>query len=345
MEVTRVESLRVGVVGAGWVAQDRYLPVLAKSDNARLVGVADPNKARGSEVAEQYGVGSFSGHLDLLDAGLDLLFVCTSPWSHAEIAMDAAKFGVDVMTEKPMAVGRESAAAMVDTAGENGTLLAVSHNFLFSRSMRKALRMTSEGRIGRVRHVQAFQASSPARRLPVWYPELPGGLFYDESPHMMYLLEAFLGNLTLRSAWASPGSDGDHTHERLEAQFQGGDDVTATLTMVFSAPVSEWFLTIIGTEGILTVDVFRDICIRIPPDGSHSARDILGTSIHALSGHLLGTVNTGTRIFGKRQFWGHDMLIGGVLRAAQDSSAAPITGADGARVVNNIEDVLDAVGR
>ncbi|MEA3503464.1 MAG: Gfo/Idh/MocA family oxidoreductase, partial [Actinomycetota bacterium] len=102
-----MQPLRVGVVGTGWVAQDRYLPVLARSGGAHLVGVADHNSVRVGEVAERYGVESSSGHLELLDKGLDLLFVCTSPWSHAEITMDAATAGVDVMTEKPMAVGRE----------------------------------------------------------------------------------------------------------------------------------------------------------------------------------------------------------------------------------------------
>ncbi len=114
---------------------------------------------------------------------------------------------------------------------------------------------------------------------------------------------------------------------------------------MFSAPVSEWFLTVIGTRGILNIDVFRDICVFVPPDGAHSARDILGTSAHAIGGHLMGTVSTGTRILGKRQFWGHEVLIEGVLRSARDRSAPPITGADGARIVNNMEDVLEAVER
>lgn len=340
-----MQALRVGVVGTGWVATDRYLPVLARAESAQLVGVADRNEPRAAAVAQDYEVDHFASHGDLLGAGLDLLFVCTSPWSHAEITVDAANAGVNVMTEKPMAVGREAVARMVSAARANRTLLAVSHNFLFSRSMRKALRMVRAGRLGRIRHVQAFQASSPARRLPDWYSELPGGLFYDEAPHMMYLLEAFLGDLSLRSAWASQEGGDDPTFERLESQFQGDDDTTATLTMVFSAPVSEWFLTVIGTEGILAIDVFRDICVYVPPDGSHSARDILGTSAHAVGGHLIGTVTTGSRILGKRQFWGHDALIFRVLSAAQTAAAAPVTGDDGARIVNNMEDILELVER
>ncbi len=335
-------TVRVGVVGTGWVACDRYLPAL-RHQNVELVGVADRNADRAAPVAKRYRTTAYRSHSELLDAGLDALFVCTSPWGHSEIAIDAANHGVHVMSEKPMAVGRDDAQAMVRAAEETGTKLAVSHNFLFSRSMMKAFDLVGSGRVGRIRHVYAVQMSSPSRRLPHWYPDLPGGLFYDEAPHMMYLLEAFLGPMTIHDAWASTNREKGGELEKLEARFAGSDDVSGTLTMVFSAPVSEWLITIVGTKGVVSIDVFRDICIYVPPDGCHSARDILTTSLHAVVGHLRGTLSTGFRVVSHRQFWGHDVLINGFLEAVRGDIEPPVTGRDGARIVGYMEDVLDAL--
>lgn len=334
-----MNELRVGVVGSGWVATDRYLPVLARLDGVRIVGIADRNLERARTLAARYDTSAHAEAADLPAAGAEVLFVCTPPHSHARVAIDALNEGINVFVEKPMSMNLAEAQAMIDAAAANGVRLGVSHNLIFSRSGSAALRKVRSGELGDLVHVLAVQLSSPSRRLPHWYPELPGGLFFDEAPHMVYLLDALVGSLTLENVWSKQGGD-SRTIGTLGANFSGDAGVRADLTMVFEAPVSEWFIAAICEKGTAVLDLFRDILFVIPPDGEHKAPQILRTSLFGLLGHGLGTINTGARYLAKRQFWGHDVLISDFIESVRENRPPSITGVDGAKVVATMTEML-----
>jgi predicted dehydrogenase len=335
-----VAELKVGVVGSGWVATDRYLPVLQRLDQVTIVGVADRNHDRARAVANHNETTAFGDARDLIDIRPDVVFVCTSPFSHASIAIAAMDNGIDVFVEKPMALDNAQSTEMVTVAHDTGRKLGVSHNQLFSRSVSSVRRRIASGKLGEVRHVLALQASSPNRRLPHWYPELRGGLFFDEAPHMVYLLDALLGGFEVDHAW----SEGNGSLTSLGADLIGGSGIRGQLTMMFDAPVSEWFLTVVCDGGVAVIDLFRDIQFVIPPDGGHRPHQILRSSLAGLMGHGVGTVNTGARYLARRQFWGHDVIIADFLDAVRQDRTPAVTGEDGARVVAKMIDILDAAG-
>jgi scyllo-inositol 2-dehydrogenase (NADP+) len=338
-----VDELSVGVVGSGWVAADRYLPVLGRLEGVRIVGIADRNLERARKLAAEYDTVAHAEATDLHAAGADVLFVCTPPFSHAPVAIAAMKEEINVFVEKPMAMNLGETQEMIDTAEANGVRLGVSHNLIFSRSGSTALRKVRSGELGGVVHVLAVQLSSPRRRLPHWYPDLPGGLFFDEAPHMIYLLDALVGNLRLENAWSKRDAD-SRTIDRLGATFSGESGVRAELTMLFEAPVSEWFIAVICEKGTAVLDLFRDILFVIPPDGEHKASQILRTSLFGLLGHGLGTINTGARYLAKRQFWGHDVLISDFIQSIREKRPPAITGVDGARVLATMTEMLSSLG-
>lgn len=334
--------MKVALVGAGWVATDRYLPILSRLRGVEIVGIVDRHHDRARHVAERFNSQGFLSVEEALDLRPDVLFVCTSPFSHAEIAEKAMHSGVHVFVEKPMAIDVQQAKGLVDSAQEFGVLLGVSHNLLFSRSVRAALDRIESGVLGEIRHLIAVQASSAARRLPHWYSDLPGGLFFDEAPHMIYLLERFAGGLRLEHAWARQKGPSD-SYSALSAGFVGVDGQRAELTMIFDSPVSEWFISVVCEKGVEVIDLFRDIEFLIPPDGQHHPRQILRTSIAGLLGHGTGTVTTGIRYLTRRQFWGHDLIIGDFLDAVRTGRPPAVTGRDGARVVGLMTEVIAAI--
>lgn len=338
-----MSELRVGVVGAGWVAGARYVPVLRRLSEIDVVGIADRHPDRANTLAQTCNARAFGTVGELLDAGLDAAFICTSPFSHADLARSAISRGIHVLTEKPMAMNPVECREMVAAAKAAGVKLGVSHNFLFSRSMQRALLLLREGALGELEYVTAFQASSPLRRLPHWYPQLPGGLFFDESPHMLYLMEAFMEGLELDDLRATKGSSNGPSEEleRLDARFVDSRGATGNLTMLFQAPVSEWLVVAVGTRAVVTVDVFRDIAVMIPSDGPHRPSDILRTSRRAVLGHLRGVVSSGLRYAIGRQFWGHDVLIRSFLAAVRDGHQPSVTGEDGTRIVDIMNQILD----
>lgn len=337
--------VRVGIAGAGWVATARHLPAYLDHPQVDVVAVCDRNVERARTLADRGGVPFATDTWDeFLRQDLDLVSICTPPFAHAEQAVAALDAGCSVFLEKPMAVGIESAQTVADAAASSGRLLCVSHNFLFSRSMRRLLRVVESGEAGPIRFVMGVQASSERRRLPAWYGDLPGGLFFDESPHLLYLMAALLGDLRLVGATAEQNDEGAEQPLRSVHAVLSSAAAPATLTMCFDAPLSEWHLAVVCERRVLLADLFRDISVVLGPDGAHGALDILRTSAAATAQHLAGFAASGARIVGRRQHWGHGALIRRVVDAVRHEQPSPVPVADSLRVVAVTDAILGALG-
>lgn len=120
------ERTRVGVIGCGLIAQVMHLPYLAElSDHFELTAVCDLREPVADGCAERYGVPrAFSRWEDLLAAPLEAVLIATSG-DHAPIAIEAARSGLHVFVEKPMALSSADAERMVDAAAGAGVRLMV----------------------------------------------------------------------------------------------------------------------------------------------------------------------------------------------------------------------------
>jgi predicted dehydrogenase len=195
-----------------------------------------------------------------------------------------------------------------------------------------------QGKLGSIQQVMGFQLSSPQRRLPTWYEELPGGLFFDEAPHLLYLIRHFLGDLKIDFT-AIRRDDSTGAIASLQAALCGAS-ANAALTMTFSAPVSEWLLVVVGSKQVLVIDIFRDILVEANSDGSHSAQEILINSLRFGAGLGAGFVTSGFLHGTNHLFYGHDVLIRQFIRSIRDGKSPPVTGRDGAAVVAAMEALL-----
>ncbi len=160
-----------------------------------------------------------------------------------------------------------------------------------------------------MRGVDAVQFGNPARRLPEWYEELPLGLFYDESPHLLYLMAAVAGPLKLEQATVVPSLDGLKTPARIDCWFSAAANYPIHLSCNFESPVSEWHLLVFGEKRLGVVDVFRDIYLSFPNDGAHDTRRVLTTSLAATLQHWTQHVTSGVPHLRGRLFYGNDAVM------------------------------------
>src|SRR2546422_6585013 len=190
-----LRRLRVGIVGCGWVSRHRHVPAYRRSGVAEIAAVYDRKSERAEALARYAHARPYSRELGEMPSKehLDVVSVCTPPWLHASQTILALEAGANVLVEKPMAMTETDCKAMCDAARRNARKLCVSHNFLFSRAVAEAARRVTAGQAGQVESVVGFQMSTPRRRLPDWYEALPGQLFFDEAPHLLYLSRRFLG--------------------------------------------------------------------------------------------------------------------------------------------------------
>jgi len=89
------------------------------------------------------------------DKGIDVVEICTPNFTHAEIAIAAAKAGKIVISEKPLALNGEQAKTMVDAVEKAGVANFVSFNYRRVPAVTLVKQLVEEGRFGRIFHYRA----------------------------------------------------------------------------------------------------------------------------------------------------------------------------------------------
>jgi scyllo-inositol 2-dehydrogenase (NADP+) len=314
------EAVRIGVVGLGWVGQARHVPTILGDPSFQLVGVADRREDRARSVAQRLLDVCSSAAERLADidwiGDVDAISVATAPMAHHQLVREALDRGLHVITEKPFAMSVAEGSAMLEDADRARRCLAVVHNFQFARSMRRLQRDLAEGRLGAIRGLRAIQLGNPSRRLPTWYEELPLGLFYDESPHLLYLLSSVAGQLSLAKAVSAESRRGTSTPAQIDAWFTAdGADYPITLSCNFESSLSEWHLAIHGEKAVAIVDIFRDIYLRLPNDGGHGTTEVIRTSLSATAQHWWQHFKSGIPHLAGRLRYGNDEVFARFGRA------------------------------
>lgn len=262
--------LRVAAVGVGWVSQNRHLPAIWRRAEYELVGVIDVDAVRARAVAGQYNVHhAVTGQLAEVDwlATVDAVIIGAPPPTHAELIEQALACKKHVLTEKPFVMSTREGDRLALTARRASRVLAIVHNFQFTRAFACLQRDMASGRLGEIHNLLAVQLSNPRRRLPAWVAGLPGGLFFDESPHPLYLARRLMPGVELEHVRLTPGAGS--TPKEVYAQLRNRRGQGATVLMRFEAALSEAHVTLAAEHGTADIDLFRDIYHFLPSDARH----------------------------------------------------------------------------
>jgi len=121
-------TVRVGVVGAGLVAQAEHLPYLsALRDRFTVAAIAEPSLTVREALGARYGVaGLYPDYRSMLDAGgLDAVVVTSPAGTHAEVVLAALDAGLHVFVEKPMCITVADADAIIAARDRSGKVVQV----------------------------------------------------------------------------------------------------------------------------------------------------------------------------------------------------------------------------
>jgi scyllo-inositol 2-dehydrogenase (NADP+) len=300
----------IAVIGLGWVATNRHIPIILNHPRLHFYGVVDKHSERLQIICAKYpwlqSSLSTSGEMPWGD-NVRAVLIATDPLNHYPLAKKMLLAGKHVLMEKPLTMTPDEAQELQKIATQSGISLCVVHNFQFARSTLKLHEMIKNQQLGEILSIEAVQLSNPLRRLPIWYEKLSFGLFYDESPHMFYMLESLSGQPIQSLISTVVKRDGQNTPLCVTANYTNGH-LPIRLNMNFEASLSEWHIAVLGTKAIGIVDIFRDILVLLPNDGLHRAREILSSSVSAITTHIRGFFSSGLLQVRGKLFYGTDIV-------------------------------------
>ena len=143
--------VRYAVVGLGHISQVAMLPAFAHARrNSRLAALVSDDRAKLRQLAARYGV-EHTFTYDDYDACLeqvDAVYIALPNSMHAEYTISAARAGVHVLCEKPMAVTVEECRRMIAACRRHRVRLMIAYRLHFEEINLRVVDLVRRGRIG-----------------------------------------------------------------------------------------------------------------------------------------------------------------------------------------------------
>jgi predicted dehydrogenase len=205
-----MQQIKTALIGCGKVAHI-HAAALKASPESKFIAVCATKIQKARAFAAQYGVDAYDD-LDkmLRESGVNAVIVCTPHPQHAQPAILAARAGVHVLVEKPLASSLEDCDRMIAAANESGIKLATISQRRFYEPCQRISTAIDENKIGKPIlgsvamygwRDQKYYSSDPWRG--TWLGE-GGGVLVNQSPHQLDLLLWFMGEVAeLSGYWAN----------------------------------------------------------------------------------------------------------------------------------------------
>ena len=127
--------VKVGVIGIGNMGW-HHARVFSLLKDADLIGVADPNEARGKLAVDQFQCDWYKDYQDLIPK-VDAICIAVPTLLHHKVGIDCLKAGVNVLIEKPIAANELEAKSLINASKNNNCLLQVGHIERFNPAFRE----------------------------------------------------------------------------------------------------------------------------------------------------------------------------------------------------------------
>jgi len=262
-------KIRYAVVGLGHIAQVAVLPAFKNSKNSELVAIVSGESVKRDRLGKKYRLKQVYSYEDYDRAlsEVDAVYIAVPNHLHREYAVRAAKAGVHVLCEKPMAVTEEECKAMIDAAEENQVKLMIAYRLHFEAGNLEAIQLAKSGKLGDVRvFTYEFAQQVTEDNIRVTEPtKRGGGPVYDMG---VYCINAarYLFRDEPTEVFAATGNDGEKRFEKVEEMtsvvMRFPEERIATFTCSFgAADVSRY--TLIGTKGLLVSDPAYEYAMEI----------------------------------------------------------------------------------
>jgi predicted dehydrogenase len=245
-----MNTIRYAVVGNGWISQEAFMPGVNQTGNSTIAAIVSGQHDKAAKMAAFHGIPKiydYSEYDDMLKRReVDAVYIALPNSLHADYAIRAAKAGVHVLVEKPLAISLDESKAMIAAADKAGVWL---------------YNLVQNGAIGDPRHYHScfsFQIAAGNHRLLAkhW-----GGALQDIGVYCINAArQAFAAEPIEVTAMDSMGQDDERFAQvpaSVSAMMRFPKGRIANFFCSFGADTTDTY-TVVGSEGHVTMhNAFR----------------------------------------------------------------------------------------
>jgi len=238
-----VRKVRMGIIGLGGMGIS-HIDRIKNVPEMELTAVCDSRQEVADEQAAKHDANAYTdADAMMLSGEIDAVLIATPHNSHPKLTIAAFEAGVHVLSEKPIAVHKADAEAMIAAHKQHPELKFSAMFQMRADSVYKKIKqLIDDGELGKIQRVnwiitnwfrsQSYYDSSNWRA--TWKGE-GGGVLLNQSPHQLDLFQWFFGMPSKVRAFCSLGK-----YHNIEVE----DDVTAYCE--FSGGYTGVFITSTG---------------------------------------------------------------------------------------------------
>ncbi len=261
-QIPAQKKIRYAVVGLGHIAQVAVLPAFAHAENSELAALVSDDPEKLEKLGRKYKVKarfSYDEYDQCLRSGVvDAVYIALPNHLHREYTERAARAGVHILCEKPLAVTEEDCLAMIRAAEGNGVKLMVAYRLHFEEANLKAIDLVQHGKLGEPRLFNSvFTMTVKEGDIRLNPRELGGGTLYDIGIYCINAVRNIFGAEPMEVV-AFSANNGDPRFLQCEEstsailRFPGRERLALFTCSFGAADVSAY--RVVGTQGDLVMD-------------------------------------------------------------------------------------------
>ncbi len=219
--------LNVGIIGAGRIGKVHAEAIAFSIPEAALVAIADVQAEAARAVAERCRIPRVAATADeiLRDSSIDAVLICSPTDTHADLVVEAARFGKHIFCEKPIALSLDQIDRALDAVDKAQVKLQVGFNRRFDPNFMRVRVAIASGEIGtpHLLHIISRDPGPP----PISYVRSSGGMFLDMAIHD-FDMARFLIDDEVTQVYAAAGV-------RVDPEIGRAGDVDTAVTVLHFA--------------------------------------------------------------------------------------------------------------
>lgn len=253
-------SIGYAVVGLGHIAQAAVLPAFAHAKkNSRLVALVSDDHEKRAKLGRRYGLAkdALYAYEDfetcLRSEDVDAVYIALPNHLHREYTLRAARAGVHVLCEKPMAFTVKDCDAMIRACRDADVRLMIAYREHFEPATLNAVELVRKGTLGEPRLFEStfgFQVQEGNIRIDA---DKGGGPVWDIGIYCLNACRMLFGaepTQVFAFSAARPDARFDEVPEAVSVVLTFPGERLATLQCSFGIASAGKF-SVVGTEGTL----------------------------------------------------------------------------------------------